>query len=199
MTARPSTRTVLALLTVACVALAGCSKNTGSSGARHGGPAGGLPAHGGAPTPGGTYGYGQDGFPAEVDPSVNPKSTFAMDVDTASYGYARNLLNQGLRPQPQGIRPEEFVNAFREDYPQPDGNGFTVTLDGTRLPTTHHPRSDGDIRLLRVGLQTRAGDRIERPDAALTLVIDVSGSMGDPGKLDMVKQALHTLVDQLRP
>ncbi len=35
--------------------------------------------------------------------------------------------------------------------------------------------------------------------AALTFVVDVSGSMGEPGKLDLVKSALHTLIEQLRP
>src|SRR6266516_250680 len=170
MAARSTTRAALALLTAACAALAGCSASTKGF-TQHGVP-GGAPAHGGgAPTPGGTHRYGQDGFRTEADPSTDPQSTFAMDVDTASYGYARNLINQGQRPDPKSIRPEEFVNAFREDYPQPGGNGFTVALDGTRLPATHHPRSDGDVRLLRVGLQTRADDRTERPDAALTLVI----------------------------
>jgi Ca-activated chloride channel family protein len=198
MTSRPTGRTVLVLLTAACAALSGCA--AANRGASHTAP-NAAPGHlgAGAPTPTGTSGYGQDGFATEVDPAVDPRSTFAMDVDTASYGYARNLINQGQRPDPRNIRPEEFVNSFREDYPQPGGNGFTVGLDGTRLPGTHHPRSDGDVRLVRVGLQTRAEDRTGRPDAALTLVIDVSGSMGDPGKLDMVKQALHTLVDQLRP
>jgi Ca-activated chloride channel family protein len=198
MASRSGTRTVLALLTVGCAVLSGCSAGV-SSGARQGAPNVAPAGPGWAPTPHGDAGNGRDGFATEVDPATDPQSTFAMDVDTASYGYARNLINQGQRPDPRTIRPEEFVNAFREDYPQPGGDGFTVTLDGTRLPTTHQPRSDGDVRLLRVGLQTRVEDRTERPDAALTLVIDVSGSMADPGKLDMVQQALHTLMDQLRP
>jgi Ca-activated chloride channel family protein len=123
-----------------------------------------------------------------------------MDVDTASYGYARNLIKQGQRPVPQDVRPEEFVNAFREDYAQPPANGFTVALDGAHLPPgTHRMQHAGDVRLLRVGLQTRAEEQGNRPDANLTFVIDVSGSMGEPGKLDMVKEALHTLVNQLRP
>jgi Ca-activated chloride channel family protein len=33
----------------------------------------------------------------------------------------------------------------------------------------------------------------------LTFVVDVSGSMGEPGKLDLVQDALGTLIDQLRP
>ena len=41
--------------------------------------------------------------------------------------------------------------------------------------------------------------REARPDAALTFVVDVSGSMAEHGRLDLVQDALHTLVDQLRP
>jgi Ca-activated chloride channel homolog len=140
---------------------------------------------------------GGTGFGAELDPVDHPQSTFAMDVDTASYGFARNLIEQGQRPVPQDVRPEEFVNSFRQDYPEPAGNGFSMQLDGARLPGTH--RTGGDVRLLRVGLQTRSELPADRTDAALTFVVDVSGSMGDPGKLDLVKDALHTLVDQLRP
>jgi Ca-activated chloride channel homolog len=212
-------RRVLVIVVIAGLSLAGCSspKSTGSAatnprpGAPHGIAGGGaaVPAYPtGAPGGAGPDGAAPDGamagddragFGTEVDPATTPQSTFAMDVDTASYGYARNLIRQGQRPAPADVRPEEFVNAFREDYPQPGGNGFTVGLDGARLPGTHRMRPEGDVRLLRVGLQTRADDRRERPDAALTFVIDVSGSMGDPGKLDMVQQALHTLIDQLRP
>ena len=192
-------RTTIALLSAGALALGGCG--SGPTASRQGAPAPvgrpGAPAPAASPT--GTPGFGPDGFAGEVDPATEPHSTFAMDVDTASYGYARNLIRQGQRPDPQAVRPEEFVNAFRQDYRQPDGNGFTVSLDGTRLPTTHRPRQGGDLRLLRVGLQTRAEDQAERRDAALTFVIDVSGSMGDPGKLDMVKAALNTLIDQLRP
>jgi len=190
-------RTTVVVLLV--VALAGCSSSSKTSSSANRGAPAGVPGHPPTPTPYGSHGDNRDGFASEVDPANDPQSTFAMDVDTASYGYARNLIKQGQRPVPQDVRPEEFVNAFREDYPQPAGNGFTVSLDGTRLPGTHHAQPSGDVRLLRVGLQTRAEDRTTRPDAALTFVIDVSGSMGDPGKLDMVKGALHTLVDQLRP
>ncbi|MEU9833880.1 von Willebrand factor type A domain-containing protein [Streptosporangium sp. NPDC048047] len=47
------------------------------------------------------------------------RSRFALDVDTASYDYARRLLKEGQRPEPARIRPEEFVNSFRQDYPEP--------------------------------------------------------------------------------
>ncbi|MFD7976116.1 von Willebrand factor type A domain-containing protein [Streptomyces sp. NPDC059071] len=117
-------------------------------------------------------------------------STFALDVDTASYGYARRTLAEGRLPDPADVRPEEFVNSFRPDYPRPKDNGFSVTLDGARSDAA-------GWSLLRVGLATRPGDG-ERPPAALTFVIDVSGSMGEPGRLDLVKESLGLLADRLR-
>ncbi|TQE34000.1 YfbK domain-containing protein, partial [Streptomyces ipomoeae] len=42
-----------------------------------------------------------------------------------------------------------------------------------------------------------AGDDSERPPAALTFVIDVSGSMSEPGRLDLAQDALGTMTDRL--
>jgi Ca-activated chloride channel family protein len=193
---RRTRNAALALLLAAGMAAAGCG---GSAGGGQRSAQNGLPGRATVPTRQSTAGPGEAGFATEVDPDSRPQSTFAMDVDTASYGYAASLIRQGQRPVPEDVRPEEFVNAFRQDYPQPDGDGFTVSVDGTRLPDAHRADPRGDVRLLRIGLQTRAESPAQRPPAALTFVIDVSGSMGGPGKLDMVKQALHTLVDQLRP
>ena len=130
--------------------------------------------------------------------------TSGQSTDRASAG-------QGRLPERSAVRPEEFINSFTQDYPEPRGNGFAVHVDGARLPDSHEPGPDrtggdesepaagGDVRLLRVGLRTRADDATSRPDAALTFVVDVSGSMAEPGRLDLVRDALHTLVDQLRP
>jgi Ca-activated chloride channel family protein len=142
----------------------------------------------------------QPGIGSQVDPNDQPDSTFGLDIDTASYYYARRQLLDGSTPNPTTVRPEEFVNAFRQDYPQPTGDGFTVSVDGARLPTSYRVSDDdGDVRLLRIGLQTRADSATNRPDAALTFVIDTSGSMAEPGRLDLVKDALDYLIDQLRP
>ncbi|MFE7861016.1 von Willebrand factor type A domain-containing protein [Streptomyces sp. NPDC057403] len=150
---------------------------------------GGLPA----PAP---YGTGADGSrsvaPDESrSPSAGHLSTFALDVDTASYGYARRVLDEGGLPDPAQVRPEEFVNSFRQDYERPDGNGFTVSVDGAHTDRT-------DWSLVRVGLATRAAHTEDRPPAALTFVVDVSGSMGEPGRLDLAKRSLGAMTDRLR-
>ncbi|MGK5693082.1 YfbK domain-containing protein [Streptomyces sp. URMC 128] len=119
-------------------------------------------------------------------------STFALDVDTASYDYARRTLADGRLPDPSTVRPEEFVNSFRQDYERPDGDGFSVTVDGART-------DDEDWSLVRVGLATRGTERTgERPPAALTFVIDVSGSMAEPGRLDLAQESLSVMTDRLR-
>ncbi|GGO77476.1 vWA domain-containing protein [Nonomuraea cavernae] len=128
---------------------------------------------------------------SEKAPAETQISTFALDVDTASYGYARRTLQEGRWPEPGQIRPEEFVNSFRQDYVEPPDDGFTVHLDGARMTR--------DKAVLRVGLQTRGSSAAARRPANLTFVVDVSGSMAETGRLDLVKQALHTLLDQLAP
>ncbi|WP_245642365.1 vWA domain-containing protein [Nonomuraea candida] len=128
----------------------------------------------------------------EQDTTTAQISTFALDVDTASYGYARRTLQEGRWPAPAEIRPEEWVNAFRQGYAQPTGDGFSVHVDGARLPGR-------DEAVMRVGLQTRASEAAERRPANLTFVVDVSGSMAEAGRLDLVKSALRKLLDQLAP
>jgi Ca-activated chloride channel family protein len=137
------------------------------------------------------------GFQPEYDAREQPHSTFAIDIDTASYAYARRQILDGWGVDPGTVRPEEFINAFRQDYRPPAGDGFTLTVDGARTPDGY--AGAGSYHIMRVGLQTKRQDITTRPDAALTFVVDVSGSMAEPGRLDLVQDALHYLVDQLRP
>ncbi|MEV7974991.1 von Willebrand factor type A domain-containing protein [Streptomyces sp. NPDC086519] len=175
-TRRQTYGALLALTTAGTLLLAGCA----ADGTNHSSG----PANTRAPAPSQAQG-------AETAPASDDLSTFALDVDTASYGYARRTLADGGRPDPSTVRPEEFVNSFRQDYRTPEHNGFTVTVDGAR---TSRP----NWSLVRVGLATRPDDTGERPPAALTFVIDVSGSMGEPGRLDLAKKSLDTMTDRLR-
>ncbi|MGC5011683.1 YfbK domain-containing protein [Streptosporangium sp. DT93] len=134
----------------------------------------------------------EPGATRSQDTAAEQISTFSLDVDTASYGYSRRLLDEGRLPEPGRVRPEEFVNSFAQDYAEPEDDGFTVHMDGARTP-------GNGTALLRVGLQTRRVAAESRRPANLTFVVDVSGSMGEPGRLDLVREALHRLVDQLGP
>ena len=129
-----------------------------------------------------------------IDTEDDHLSTFAMDVDTASYTVARRFVQDGNLPAPASVRVEEFVNYFDQDYDPPAEAAFAIHLEGSPSPF-------GGERhwLLRVGLQGREIPEGARKDATLVFAIDVSGSMAREDRLGLVKRSLRLLVDELRP
>ncbi len=125
--------------------------------------------------------------------SADALSTFGLDVDNASYTMTRAYLERGQLPPAAAVRVEEFVNFFRQDYPPADEGDFRIVVDG--MPS---PFREG-YHLLRVGVRARDVRQSERKPAALTFVIDVSGSMGMENRLGLVKRALGVLLDRLEP
>ncbi|MCB0060642.1 MAG: von Willebrand factor type A domain-containing protein [Caldilineaceae bacterium] len=137
--------------------------------------------------------YGINGF---VDAAQDHLSTFALDVDTGSYTVMRNYLNRELVPPAEAVRVEEFINYFDYGYANPAADEtFAITLDAAPSPFFTQPRH----RLLRVGIQGYAISAEERQDAALTFVIDVSGSMDQENRLGLAKESLKLMVEELRP
>ena len=134
--------------------------------------------------------YGVNPF---VDAYEDHLSTFALDVDTASYSVARRYINDGNVPPTQAVRVEEFVNYFDPGYPTPPDVAFGIYADGA--PSPFH--SDGQY-FLRFGVQGYEVPEYARKPASLTFVIDVSGSMDRENRLGLVKQSLQMLVDRLR-
>ena len=135
--------------------------------------------------------YGVNPF---VDTEDDHLSTFAIDVDTASYAVARFFVQDGYLPDPASVRVEEFVNYFDYDYETPTEGAFAIHIEGS-------PSRFGNERhwLLRVGLQGETVPEEERKDATLVFAIDVSGSMNRGDRLGLVKESLALLVEQLRP
>lgn len=121
----------------------------------------------------------------------DPRSTFALDVDTGSYSIGRRYLEQDQLPPAETVRVEEYVNSFDYDYDDPDERALGISIDGGPSPF------DDDNYLVRIGIQAeRVGDD-DRPAAHLTFVVDTSGSMDRPDRLGLVKESLTLLVDQL--
>lgn len=139
-----------------------------------------------APTPKAVNGF--------IPTATDNLSTFALDADTGSYSFARNLLGLDQVPASDAVRVEEFVNWFEHDLGRPDGPGLALTVDGAASPFFRA----ANHRLVRVGIATKAIEAADRKSAALTFVIDVSGSMADTAKLDLAKSSLKTLTEQLR-
>jgi Ca-activated chloride channel homolog len=119
-------------------------------------------------------------------------STFALDVDTASYGITRSYIDQGSLPPIDAVRTEEFVNAFDQGYKAPTDAAFILYGDGGPAPFIRPGN-----KLLRFGVQGyRVPDNNRKP-FNLTYVIDASGSMESENRLGLVKNALIQLVDRL--
>jgi Ca-activated chloride channel family protein len=129
-----------------------------------------------------------------VDAREDNLSTFAMDVDTASYTKLRDYLRNGQMPPADLIRVEECVNYFKQEYPDPSEGAFSINVEAARSPF-----SPEGTYLLKVGLQGKHLAEWQRKDASLTFVMDVSGSMQEDNKIEMVKYGLTKLVDQMRP
>jgi Ca-activated chloride channel family protein len=124
----------------------------------------------------------------------NPLSTFALDVDTASYSNVRRFLQSGEMPPADAVRIEELVNYFPYAYASPrDRAPLAATLEVAAAPWAPAHR------LVRIGLKAREVAAAARPAANLVFLIDVSGSMDEPDKLPLLQQSLRLLLDQLRP
>jgi len=124
----------------------------------------------------------------------NPLSTFSIDVDTASYSNIRRFLNQNQLPPKDAVRIEEMINYFVYDYPQPKGQEpFSITTEVAPCPW------NGQHQLALIGLQGKELTGRETPPSNLVFLIDVSGSMNNPQKLPLLKQAFRMMVNELRP
>ena len=142
--------------------------------------------------------YGVNPF---VDTDDDPFSTFALDVDTASYTMARNFLDGGQLPPFEAVRVEEFVNYFDGGYDD-EIDEFTISVDAALSPFA----DSGDL-LLRVGVQAPhvVSDAV-RPDSII-VVLDSSGSMNQEigtgndrtRRIELVYDAVDLLLEGLEP
>ncbi|HEX3110707.1 MAG TPA: VWA domain-containing protein [Thermoanaerobaculia bacterium] len=128
-----------------------------------------------------------------VDANKEATTTFAIDVDRASYANVRRMLSQNQLPPAGAVRLEEMVNYFTYSYPQPSGSDpFSVTTEVSGCPW------DPTHRLMRIGIQGRNLDEWKMAPNNLVFLLDVSGSMMPPERLPLIKSAFRLLVDKLR-
>jgi Ca-activated chloride channel family protein len=119
-------------------------------------------------------------------------STFAIDVDTASYSIVRRKILEGAAVPPDAVRVEEFLNYFRYGYDGPtDDRPFAVHLEAAPSPLTP------GRHILRVAVQGKSVAPAQRKPAHLVFLVDVSGSMSSNDKLPLARRSLRILVDNL--
>jgi Ca-activated chloride channel homolog len=127
----------------------------------------------------------------------DPFSTFAADVDTASYDlYRSRLHNDGVLPDPTTVRTEEFINSFEYEYPAPSSEEqHPFRIDLHAAPGFF----DTPRALLRVGIRAIEPEAFEPKPTNIAFLVDVSGSMQDEIKLPLVKTLLLETLEVLDP
>ncbi len=133
-------------------------------------------------------------FNPVVETDQQRVSTFSIDTDTAAYTMARRAILEGERPDPQTIRPEEFINYFDYNYAPPRDTTFSVTT--VAAPSPFRP----GFMTLKIGVRGR-GDRRDPPPrrTALTILVDGSGSMNTHDRIGMVRRVMPLLLEGLHP
>ena len=135
-------------------------------------------------------GITENGFASAM---TSPLSTFAADVDTASYSNFRRFVNQGYRlgDFPAGsLRTEEMVNYFTYNYDEPEnGDIFGVNATISDCPWNE------DAQLMILGINTKTMRKSKMPDSNIVFLIDVSGSMSDSNKLPLIQQSMELLME----
>ncbi len=128
-----------------------------------------------------------------ISPLTEALSTFSVDVDKASYTNFRRFVNQGQKPPQDAIRVEEFVNYFNYSYDQPtEADPVKVTTEIGTCPWVEQHR------LVRIGVKAKEIAAENLPASNFVFLIDVSGSMYGPTRLDLVKSSLNLLINNLR-
>ncbi len=123
-------------------------------------------------------------------------STFAADVDTASYAFFRRLVNEGytfeelIETAGNSIRTEEMVNYFDYGYQNPkEGELFSTQMQIAPCPWNEN------AKLLVLGLQAKQLETASKNN--LVFLVDVSGSMNSEDKLGLLKKSFAYLTDKL--
>lgn len=113
-----------------------------------------------------------------------------VTTSVASLERTEQLLEQGRLPDPQELHAEDFIAAIEFDYPAVRDDEATVFIAAG--PT---PFGDKKSSLVQVGV--KAARRMGSQPAHVAVVVDVSQSMLQEGRIDVVRDSLRTMFDHL--
>ncbi|MBQ7408403.1 MAG: von Willebrand factor type A domain-containing protein [Clostridia bacterium] len=130
----------------------------------------------------------ENGF---ISPTENANSTFSLDRNTASYTFARKILNMNAKVSQNSVRIEEYVNYFNYDYQRPTDEALAITTTLSACPW------NSQSNLLTIGISAQEIEFSQRKRNNLVFLIDVSGSMYGDDRLGLVQQAFCMLTENL--
>lgn len=142
-----------------------------------------------------TEGYAEIKENGFVPTSKENTSTFAIDVDAASYSNVRRFLNDGQLPPTDAVRSEEMINYFHYTYPPATDPGQPFQLSTELAACPWNEKS----QLLLVGMRAQQMAHEDLPPANFVFLLDVSGSMQGSDRLPLLAESMKLLTDNLRP
>lgn len=122
-------------------------------------------------------------------------TTFSIDADGGSYALSRKVIqaNGDIRAYKNAIRTEEYINYFTYNYSDPtDNNSIALNGEVSTCPWNE------DHKLIRIGIKGKSIIKENYPVANFVLLIDVSGSMSSPDKLELLKKGFIEFARQMR-
>lgn len=128
-----------------------------------------------------------------VEVSVEPISTFSIDADGASYSNVRRYIqHENQLPPKNAVRTEELINYFNLDYEYSDAS-HPINLNGEICECPWNPSN----RLIRIGIKGKPLPESELKNSNFVFLIDVSGSMSNEDKLELLKGGFINFLDEL--
>lgn len=121
--------------------------------------------------------------------AASPRSMLAANADTAAFPQLRRFLVGGTVPPAGIVRVESLIDYFEDEAPPVAAEGLAIGAEVGPCPWAPQHR------LVRVRVQ--AAKAPSRP-RLFVLAVDVSGSMGGPERLPLLRRGLGTLLDGLQ-
>lgn len=134
------------------------------------------------------------GPPGPTGPTGNTNVNFGGAQD---FGYFRGQIAAGVVPQSADLDPAGFFAEHHTTLPEPTC-GQRLCLQAM-VGSMGNLITGAECSMLQIGLNSPVVVRPEdRPPLNLAVVVDVSGSMNENGKIAFVRAGLLKLLDQLK-
>lgn len=147
---------------------------------------------------GDSQGLAVDAWSRAPDPNApNPTGNTNVNFGGAQdFGYVRRLLEANQVPRVDEIDDAGFFAEHHTPLPEPDCGGRVCPQ--AMIGVMGNLINGENCTMLQVGLNSPVTiDPESRPPLTLAVVVDVSGSMADAGKMDFVKLGLEQMVNEL--
>lgn len=113
----------------------------------------------------------------------------------ASKARSRGLINRGAIVSADEVHVSDYLNYYDQRFPEPVNQPLGLDV---RVGNLQVAPAGGEV-WVQVGVQAVSAPAGRRTPLNLALVLDVSGSMGDTGKMDYLKQSLDVFLHSLQP